>query len=860
MKKLIILDGNALLHRAYHAIQPLTDPKGRVVNAVYGFARVLVKILKEMKPDYMAVCWDRKEKTFRHEAYAEYKAHREKKPDELYEQIPIIQDLLSAYQIPSYDKIGYEADDLIGTIAKKMKSKVDQVIIVTGDKDAFQLVDDKINVLTFKKGVSETELYDEAAVRERYGLSPKQMIDYKALMGDPSDNIKGVRGIGKKGAQKLIAEYGDIDKLYKALENGALAASEKIKTALAAGKKDAEQSRKLVKIEQDIPMEISLDEIKFGDYDAEKVRDFFVACGFRTMLAEQTNQQPAVGSQQSAVKEIHDLEQAKKIISYVKENDELIFYISEMREGLFGKEIEAVWLAFGGRMIKFLPGKNLKARDLLKALSLVFENDKIKKISHDIKNQMYILDKFGVALKGVYFDAMIAAYILNPGTRGYDLERLALDFLKKELGKNLIFEILNLKNLLAERLAAEKMERVFFEIEMPLVPVLFRVERNGIKVDKKMLLELSADFEKRLAEIDKKISKLAGQEFNIDSPQQLKVVLYDKLGLRPESGRIKRGKTGLSTAASELEKLAGRHPIIDFISEHRELAKLKNTYVDALPKLLDKNSRVHTSFNQTVTSTGRLSSSNPNLQNIPVRTELGKKIREAFIADEGSVLVSLDYSQIELRLAAALSGELHMIDAFAAGEDIHRQTAAEIFGVPEKDVTKEMRSAAKAINFGVLYGMGAAGLAAATKMSRREAEDFLRKYYEAHPAIVDYVERTKALAYKTGYVETLFGRRRYLPEIKSHIPQLQAAAERMAINMPVQGTAADIIKMAMVEIDKNIASNDVKMVLQVHDELIFEIKKGKEKKATQEIKEAMENIYKLKVPLTAEAEVGERWE
>jgi len=472
---------------------------------------------------------------------------------------------------------------------------------------------------------------------------------------------------------------------------------------------------------------------------------------------------------------------------------------------------------------------------------------------------MHIFDGFGAEINGELCDIMIAAYVLNPGTRGYDLERLAIDYLKKQLSKNIIMDLAMLKELFAKKIEEEKLGKIFYEIEMPLLPVLFRMEKNGIKVDKEKLDGLSVDFGRRLRKIDKEIRELAGEEFNIDSPQQLKTILYDKMGLKPASGRIRRGKTGLSTAASELEKLAGGHPIVDLIFEHRELAKLKNTYIDALPKLLDKAGRAHTSFNQTITSTGRLSSSNPNLQNIPIKTELGRQIREAFAAERGNILVSLDYSQIELRLAAVLAGERHMLNAFFRGDDIHRQTAAEIFNLPAEGVTKEMRSRAKTINFGVLYGMGAAGLAAATKMTRTEAEDFLTRYYAGHPAIMEYVERTKALAHKIGYVETLFGRRRYLPEIRSHIEPIRAAAERMAINMPIQGTAADIIKMAMIEIDKNICSKDIKIVLQVHDELVFEVKKGTEKQAARDIREIMENIYKFEVPLKVEVEIGERW-
>lgn len=856
MTKLLIIDGNALLHRAYHAIQPLTDPKGRIVNAVFGFARVFQKVIKDLSPDYIAVAWDRREPTFRHVAYKEYKAQREKKPQELYDQIDMIKDFLTAYGVPSYDVAGFEADDIIATIAKE--SSVDKVIILTGDKDTLQLVDDKINVLTFKKGVSETALYTPEKIKEDYGLEPKTLIDMKALAGDPSDNIKGVPGIGKIGAEKLLKKYGSVEGIYKNLEKADISA--RLKETLRRGREDAVRSRELVVLRFDAPIKFSDKEMKFGDYDAEAVKKFFIEYGFRSLVGSVDSAPSSeVLAPRIRQKEISDPMEIKKIAGELKKIKDFLFYIEEGQEGLFGKDIRALHLAFDKNFISISFAKT-RAEKAIVDFAPAFENEKISKSGYDIKQQMHILKKFGIELCGASFDIMIAAYLLRAGERRYELSELVMDYLKKQPDKNLAQDLAFLKEMLAKKIDDEKLSRVFFEIEIPLIPVLFRMEENGIKVDKKGLEKLSVDFTARLGEIDKKIYEFAGAEFNIDSPQQLKGILYDKLKLKPVSGRIKKGKTGFSTAASELEKLAGSHEIIDLISEHRELAKLKNTYVDTLPKMLDKTNRVHSSFNQAVTSTGRLSSSGPNLQNIPIRTELGKKIRESFVADEGCALVSLDYSQIELRLAAVLSGEKHMIRAFNEGADIHRQTAAEIFGVPESEVTKEMRSRAKSINFGVLYGMGVGGLAAATKMSRMEAEGYLARYFSTHPAIMEYVERTKTLAYKTGYVETMYGRRRYLPDIASGIPQLQASAERMAINMPVQGTAADIIKMAMVEIDKNICKSDIKMVLQVHDELVFEVKKEKAEVAAKEIKEAMENITKLSVPLEVDVQIGDKWE
>jgi len=852
MKKLIILDGNALLHRAFHAIRPLTDPKGRPVNALYGFSKVLTKIIADSKPEYIAVCWDRREKTFRHEAYKNYKATRKAQPQDLYDQVDMIKEMLNLYNIPSYDKVGYEADDLLGTIANKMKSKVDKVLILTGDMDALQLVEDKVNIIAFKKGVSDVIRYDEAEVKRKYGLEPKQIIDLKALMGDASDNIKGVKGIGAKGAEALIKKFGSVENLYKKLEDSDI--KETQKKLLLADKENAFKSLDLVEIRKNVPGSYSLSDMKFGDYDKDKLNDFFVEYGFRTLTTN--NDFKKVEPNNTHLIKATDV---KEFIKNIKEKDELIFYIQEAEEGLFGKDVKNFSCLSGKIHFDFYPNKNLSIKDVMQLMKPIFENKNIKKISHDFKEQMHILSNFNINLEGLYFDTMLAGYIINPGKRHYEIDEMILEYLKKKKDKGVIVDILNLKDEFTKKIKEEKLEKIFFDIEMPLIPILFNMERNGIKLDIDLLKKMSNDFSKRLKEIDKKIYKLADEEFNIDSPSQLQVILYEKMKLEPESGRIKRGKTGLSTAASELEKLIGTSDIIELIMEHRELAKLMNTYIEALPRLVTKDGRVHSTFNQTVTTTGRLSSSNPNMQNIPIRSEMGRKIRQAFVADRGNVLVSLDYSQFELRLASVIAGEGHMIEAFNKGIDIHAKIASEVFDIPLDKVTKEDRYKAKAVNFGVLYGMGALGLARATKMSRNEAENFLEKYYAKHPKIVEYMEVTKALAHKRGYVETLFGRRRYLPELKSYMPQLRATGERMAINMPIQGTQADLIKMAMINVYNKVCNNNVRMLLQVHDELVFEMPEQGSDEIIEKIKDLMENVYKLKVPLEVHISVDKRW-
>ena len=886
---LLVIDGHALLHRAWHALPPLTAPDGMVVNAVYGFASILFKALKEMNPEYVAVTFDRAGPTFRHEAYKAYKATRVKQPDELYAQIPILEELLRSMDIPVYDAPGFEADDVIATIVSDPKLRQADVrsVILTGDMDTLQLVDDSTSVLTFRRGITDTVTYDENAVRERYGLSPEQMVDYKALRGDPSDNIKGVKGIGEKTATELIKEFGTLDGLYQELKKKDSGITGSVADKLRAGEKEAWESRELVTLRRDAPAKFSLKDAERGEIDRERVVAVLSKLGFKS-LADRLP--VGAGAEEAEAPKPGEKKRTRKTFELVAEQDvanrvavlakqKVIAILPATRTSdIFGGDLFALAIAGDGET-GFYPLDDHR----FEALRPILENPKIEKSSHDAKFLVEVLRGHGIELRGLTMDTMIASYLLSPGTRSHDLERLVFQHFGRELpeigggqGRLLPQTTEELAPLYAERagfvwelsgilgveLRKEGHERLFREIELPLIPVLAEMEQTGVEIDVEFLKKMSADFGKRLKNLSTKIYKQASEEFNINSPAQLKTILFEKLKI--SAAKIRKTATGeqLSTAASELEKLRGSHPIIDLIFEYRELQKLLSTYVDALPALVNqKTGRVHTSYNQAVTATGRLSSSDPNLQNIPVRTELGREIRKAFVAPRGRVLVAADYSQIELRLVTVIAGDRKMLAAFMDGEDIHTRTAADIWGVSPNDVTREQRYAAKAINFGVLYGQGPRGLAESAGISFAEAKEFIDKYFLSHPEIKNYLETTKALAAKLGYVETLFGRRRYLPEIVSGMPQIRAAAERAAINMPVQGSAADLIKLAMVAVRDRLALKfpNAKLIMQVHDELVVECSKDDAAAVGRLMKETMESVHKFPVPIVVDVEIGQNW-
>lgn len=892
-EKFMIVDGNALVHRGFHAIPHLSTKKGEPTNGVYGFALLFLRALKELHPEYVAVAFDLPGGTFRDKLYASYKATRTRAPDELYAQIPRVKELVQSFNLPVYELPGYEADDLVGSLAELARQHKNlETIILTGDLDTLQLVNEQVKVFAPKQGLTETKLYDERAVEERYGIRPEQMVDYKALRGDPSDNIPGVRGIGEKTASELLQEFGTLEKLYQYLEGRDTARIKpRIAKLLLEYRSEAEMSKKLARIVKDLKINLDLEAARLSSYDEKKVFQMFQELEFRSLLDKLPK----------SIRALHPLEEnnaAPDDYQLVDTSEKLAEFLTKLQtKKAFALDTETTSLVplsaqLLGVGFCWAAGEAyyLPARLIDQKIRTVLEDPKVIKVGHNIKYDYLVLRKAGINLGGEFFDTMIAAYLLNPGARTFDLDTLVFNefgFRKTPI-ENLIGEgrqqlsmaevpvakvaaycgedadyTWRLKEKLAPELNRMKLQKIFAEIEMPLVRVLAGMEYSGIKLEPKVLQTLSRQAGVEIEKLKKQIWRLAGEEFNIGSPLQLKQVLFEKLEI--PTAELKKGKTGLSTAATELEKLRGLHPIVDLIFDWRELTKLQNTYLDALPDLVNPTTkRLHTSFNQTITATGRLSSSDPNLQNIPIRTEFGRKIRRAFVAEKNYKLVSIDYSQIELRLAAHLSGDAKMIEVFRNGGDSHTATAREIFRVKDgQEVTADMRRDAKTINFGVLYGLSAYGLKSRIPdVSQGEAQDFIDRYFETYEGLTKYLEEIVAETRRQGFVKNEIGRIRYLPEIHSSQFQVRSAAERAAINMPLQSFAADIIKMAMNKLASEdlVAREDCRLLLQVHDELVFEIAKDKVESHTAQIVKIMESVYKLKVPLVAEAKAGDNWE
>lgn len=868
-KKFVIIDGNAILHRAYHALPPFTTKDGTLVNAVYGFATTMLKIFREIDPAYIAVAFDTAAPTFRHKEYKEYKATREKKPEELYRQIDYIKELLSVLNIPYYTADGFEADDIIATLIAKAEGKGTENIIVTGDMDTLQLVGKNTVVQTFKKGISDTVTFGEEEVKKKFGFAPEQLIDYKALRGDPSDNIPGVRGIGEKGAVMLIKNFGSIETLYKELERDTLKAkkiSPRTRELLLKYKNDAFLWKKLVALVK-APLQFSLKSAERKFFNREELLALLRKFEFHSLIKR-------FGEGEKETKEKAVTRPSRFFLTLEEALDSIK---KKPREAVLHGEIlnKTLHLALS------TPKGTIITADkkIIEGLKETFANPAAQIAGHDLKSLMHQL-----ALSesnAVLHDVMIAAYLLDPGSRAHDLRSLVFTYLGRELPAEakqqtllggeedekerlarIVEAIVELKDKLEAELKEKNLFKLYTEIESPLISVLYAMERHGVLLDTEFLGEMSKRSAKRIHELEKKIFKLAGEEFNINSPAQLAHILFEVLKISAKS--IKKTATGaaLSTAAGELEKLRGLHPMIDLIFEYRELSKLKSTYIDALPALTGVDGRIHTTFNQAITATGRLSSKDPNLQNIPIKTELGREIRKAFIADKGSTLIAADYSQFELRIAAHLSNDKAMIEDFKSGEDIHTRTSEIIWGVDHTQVTKEMRRIAKAINFGIIYGMGPRKLAAEAGVSLEEARNFIDRFFAGRARLQEYLEELKALAAAQGYVETMFGRRRYLPEITSGVPGLRAEAERQAVNTPIQGTQADVIKIAMINLAKILPQkfgNDLIMILQVHDELVFEVKDNRVHEAAPIIQEIMENAVKLSVPIVVEIDIGKNW-
>ena len=890
-EKIFLIDGSALAYRSFFAFirNPLITSKGENTSATFGFATTLIKIIEEEKPDYLAVIFDSPKPTFRHRIFPEYKATRQKMPDEMRDQLPRIRELLDALRVPTIEIPGYEADDIIGTMAVKGAGKGATSYIVTGDKDFMQLVGERILIYNLRAGGKGLEILDERDVIKKFGVPPSRVIDILALMGDKSDNIPGVPGVGEKTALELIKRFGSLEGVYANLDK---IEREKLRRVLAENKKQAFLSRELVTIKKDLPLELELTRLKRKEPDRNRVISLFLELEFSSLIDTVVTDATKDKHSYHTIKRKEELE---RLIEKVREAGALVVDTETTALSPMSAELIGISFAIKEREAYYLPLLELSDFTLDEALRMVkpiLEDPKIRKIGQNIKYDLIVFKNYGIELSGIEFDTMVASYLLNPSRRQHNLDSIALEYLnyKKIPTKSLIGKgkkqismsevpltevaeyacedadiTLRLRNYLEPRLKTLSLWNLFTEIEMPLVRVLAIMEMNGVSLDVPKLAELSQKLAKELYELELKIYELSGEKFNINSPQQLSHILFEKLKIHKELGirkGMKKTKTGYSTDSSVLNNLSA-HPLVKLILNYRELSKLKSTYIDALPKMINpKTGRIHTSYNQTVTATGRLSSSEPNLQNIPIRSEIGKEIRKAFIPrDKGWLLLSADYSQIELRIVAHLSEDPLLIEAFRAGEDIHRKTASVIFGVPMNEVTKEMRSRAKAINFGIIYGMGPQRLAAETGLSLEEAKRFIETYFEKHPKVHFFIEKTIADARERGYVTTLLGRRRLIPEIRSSTPYIRASAENIAINTPIQGTAADLIKRAMVKIQEEIEKRELKtkMIIQIHDELLFEVPEGELDEAKKLIKEEMEGVMELLVPIVVDIGVGRNW-
>ena len=864
MKSLLVLDGNSIINRAFYGVRLLTNSDGEYTNAVYGFLNILLKIIEEKKPDGIVAAFDLKAPTFRHQMYAEYKAQRKGMPEELAAQLPVMKEVLRAMGISILELEGYEADDIIGTVAKICEDNKVQCWIATGDKDDLQLATDKTVVLltTTSMGKTETKEYDAVAVQERYGVSPKEFIDVKGLMGDTSDNIPGVKGIGEKTAVSLIQEHGSIAALYEKFEELTLTPS--VRKKLEEGKESAFLSRTLSEINCDVPIDFSFEACKTDEKDDKALYDILNRLELRTIIKRL---------------DLHPMEEADEPCATERDLPYITVDEKEIEERL--KELSSfVYYYVPEEGIAFLSRESICFADAekLPVFKEIFENEDVLKIGYDIKNNMLSLDKEGYMVRGKYFDVMIGAYIINASRSDYSLGVLSEDYLKltlKELEREITlfdapdknkdalcdgaFAVYRLYQLYYAKLKEQNQLILAEEVEMPLVEVLYAMQKHGISADKKMLMEISEALGDKIRVLEESIYQQAGEEFNINSPKQLGVILFEKLGMPV----LKKNKTGYSTNADVLEKLAANYPIVREILIYRHLAKLKSTYADGLQQVIHPTTgRIYSCFNQTITTTGRISSTEPNLQNIPVRTPIGREFRRVFTAqNEDYVLVDADYSQIELRVLAHIANDTDMKEAFLSDRDIHTATAAHVFGVAPQDVTSEMRAKAKTVNFGMVYGISDFSLAGDLGISVKEAKKYMNGFFEKYKGVAAYMEKAVQDAKEKGYAETLLGRRRVIPELKASNYNLRSFGERAAMNTPIQGTAADIIKLAMNKVYRKLKEKapGSRLILQVHDELIVEARKEELDVVCGIVREEMENAFSMSVPLKVDLNVGKNW-
>ena len=847
MNKLMILDGNSIVNRAFYGVRPLNAPDGTPTNAVYGFLAILQKLLDGEAPDSLCVAFDLPAPTFRHDMFEGYKAQRKPMPDDLAVQMPLLKETLDAMHIRRLEAEGWEADDVLGSVAAKCEKSGWECEIVTGDKDSFQLITDTTSVLHVKTrmGQTETILYDKARFAEEYGFAPPLMVDLKALMGDASDNIPGVPGIGEKTALDLVRRYGRVEDIYAGLDG--LDIKDSVRKKLAAGRESAEMSYTLATISREAPVELKPEDASWSRDFGPELYAVLDRLGFRRFI-EKWGLAPAP----EAVQETESRAMPELSALTAQEAEARIRAAETLGLALPGDDLDSLSLCDGEAIFTLNWGE--LGEDYNRLLRLVFSPE-VKKSAHGVKDLMGLALAEGLGTEGFVFDTELAAYVLDPTESGYDLGKLTKRYLGAELPE--ARAALELMAPMRAKLAENGAEKLYFDIELPLCQVLAEMERAGFLVDRKALADFGESLTAGIDALQRGIWELAGHEFNINSPKQLGEVLFDELML--PAG--KKTKTGWSTNADILEKLIGKHPIIGDILEYRMLTKLKSTYADGLLKVISADGRIHTNFRMTVTATGRLSSTEPNLQNIPVRRELGAQIRRMFVAAPGCVLVDADYSQIELRLLAHISGDETMQNAFKSGEDIHAVTASQVFGLPLAEVTPAQRSSAKAVNFGIVYGISAFSLAQDIKVSPAEARAYIDAYMQKYHGVREYMDRVIAEAKERGYVETLFGRRRPVPELKASNFNTRSFGERVARNMPIQGTAADIIKLAMVNVRRRLRAEglEARLILQVHDELIAECPEREAERVAALLEEEMERAVTLSVPLTAEAHSGHSW-
>jgi len=912
-KKFVIIDAMALAYKAYFAFisRPLVSKKGEPTSAVYGFVTQILKVIEDQKPDYMAVAFDSKEKTFRHDIYKDYKVSREKMPDDMIRQIGRIKDIIEALNMPLYILPKYEADDIIGTAVKIAEKKGLLSYVITPDKDYNQMITKKTFIVRGEKSTDEIKIYDEKMMMDEFGFTPKQMIDYLALVGDKSDDIPGVAGIGPKGATELIKEFKTLENIYKNIDK---VKKEGTKNKLIESKKNAFLSKELATINCSVPMEFDFEKAKFTSPDFDKIKEIFVDLEFTRLyqrllnifdknseeVAEVVNDQKVFDNKKVKYKLVNNVEEAEKLAEVLSKSK--LFVFDTETDGLNYLDLNLAGVSFSskkgeGFFVAVQPEKNKKdlfsknlddripTNEFVKIFTPLFKNSKIKKVCQNGKYDIGVLRSLGIEVNNFFFDTMVASYIIDPDQK-HGMDALSEKYLnykpisissiigeKKDPTKIFDVDLNELNNyssedaditfrlyeILSKEIKKEGLEKIAYDIDFPLVAVLEDIEREGITVDKKTLNDFSKELEKLIEKLTRKIYKYAGSEFNINSPKQLQEILFNKLGLTP----TKKTKTGFSTDARSLENMRGQHEIIDELSEYRQITKLKSTYADALPNMINpKTGRIHTTLNQIAASTGRLSSNDPNLQNIPIRTERGKEIRRAFVPrDKNHIILSADYSQIELRIMASICDDEGMKKAFKNSEDIHKSTAALVFMVDPEDVTSDMRRKAKEVNFGILYGIGPFGLSTRLGITQKHAKEIIETYFNTFKKVKNYMEDTVKVAKEKGYAETLLGRRRFLRNINSKNRIVRQFEERVAINMPIQGTAADMIKIAMINIHKELTKRKAKtkMILQVHDELLFDAHKDEIDELRPVIKKLMETALPMEVPILVETGIGENW-